>query len=314
MKTKGNVSLCVPTHQEYDADCGLGEGRNPPVCGLPSGRWSLLDMMNFSLQSFVIALAMLSQEVRAAATHPTDALVSDPDKKRALANLQFIAERCRQLGLAAAEHRLQRCFLVLTDVRSPTYGTLAGELVTLNETIGDDIKTEYFYHYPRQKVLLMIANAEWLPIFDAFPSSRTEVEEGLDCYALGHPTAAVFHMMRVAELGMRALARERQVTFPKHPLEWADWQNILDQTEAKAKAATNSMSRGPPKDAALAFYNGAIAHLHALKDMYRNSVMHMRRTYDDLDAQRAIGQVRDFMTGLSRKIGEKTRRPIRKWS
>lgn len=117
-------------------------------------------------------------------------------------------------------------------------------------------------------------------------------------------------MMRVAELGLRALAHERNVSFPRHPIEWADWQNILEQTEMKAKAATRNMPRGPAKDAALAFYSGAIGQLHAFKDTYRNAVMHFRRSYDQLDALRATSQVRDFMNGLSAKIGEKTRRPI----
>jgi hypothetical protein len=52
-------------------------------------------------------------------------------------------------------------------------------------------------------------------------------------------------MMRVAEIGLRALPRERGVSFPRHPIEWADWQNILEQTEAKAKDATRNMARGP---------------------------------------------------------------------
>jgi hypothetical protein len=41
--------------------------------------------------------------------------------------------------------------------------------------------------------------------------------------------------------------------------------------------------------------------------------MHVRRDYDEMDALRAIHQVRDFMNGLSAKIGEKTRKPIRRW-
>jgi len=41
--------------------------------------------------------------------------------------------------------------------------------------------------------------------------------------------------------------------------------------------------------------------------------MHMRGDFGELDAIRAINRVRDFMNGLSAKIGEKTRRPIEKW-
>ncbi len=135
----------------------------------------------------------------------------------------------------------------------------------------------------------------------------------MDCYALEYNTASVFHLMRIAEYGLKALARERGVTFPKHPLEWADWQNILDETEKRARAATHGMPRGPIKDAIQAFYSGAIGQLHGFKDTYRNAVMHVRRSYDELDALKAINQVRDFMNGLSAKIGEKTRRPIRRW-
>ena len=154
---------------------------------------------------------------------------------------------------------------------------------------------------------------DWSDALSKFQSCRDDALSGVDCYALKQYTASVFHMMRVAELGLRALARERQVTFPKHPLEWADWQNILEQTELKARAATNGLPRGPRKDAMQAFYSGAIAQVHGFKDTYRNVVMHVRRSYDELDALRAINQVRDFMNGLAAKIGEKTRRPIRRW-
>ena len=121
-------------------------------------------------------------------------------------------------------------------------------------------------------------------------------------------------MMRVAEIGMRVLARERQVSFPKHPLEWAEWENVIDQIDSKAKAATTGMARGPQRDAARAFYTAAIAQLRAFKET-RNRIMHMRGGFDELDAQRAINQVRDFMNGLSAKIGEKTRRsiPLSRW-
>ena len=73
------------------------------------------------------------------------------------------------------------------------------------------------------------------------------------------------------------------------------------------------MAPGPAKDAAAAFYSGAIGQMHAFKDTYRNVTMHVRKRYDELDALRAINQVRDFMNGLSSKIGEKTSRPIKRW-
>ena len=69
------------------------------------------------------------------------------------------------------------------------------------------------------------------------------------------------------------------------------------------------MPRGPKRDAARAFYTSAVAQLRAFKET-RNRIMHMRGSFDELDARRAIDQVRDFMNGLSAKLGEKTRQPI----
>jgi hypothetical protein len=194
-----------------------------------------------------------------------------------------------------------------------SYLDLAKELETLLQAIEDDVRLEYFFHYRRDKGLMLLrVPSDWAPTLSAFPSVKPEIDAGVDCYALEHNAASVFHMMRVSEIGMRALARERQVSFPKHPLEWAEWDNIIDQIDSKAKTVTVGMSRGPARDAARGFYTAAVAQLRAFKET-RNRIMHMRGRFDELDAQRAINQVRDFMNGLSRKIGEKTRSPIWRW-
>jgi hypothetical protein len=205
-----------------------------------------------------------------------------------------------------------------TDQRRHMIANFPNDIANLLGEVAQRLEEELGEHHfimlddHKSHILLNIDN-DWATTIKAFRSSEADIKDAVDCYACEHNTACVFHMMRVAEYGLRALARERQVTFPKHPLEWADWHNILDQTESKARAATTGMSRGPERDAMQAFYNGAVGQLHGFKDTYRNVVMHVRRSYDELDALRAINQVRDFMNGLSAKIGEKTRKPIRRW-
>jgi hypothetical protein len=125
------------------------------------------------------------------------------------------------------------------------------ELKPLLEALEDDLQKKFFYHYPRQKAITLLRiRIDWAASLGAHPS---EVDAGVDCYAIGHYAACVFHLMRVAEIGMGALARERQVSFPKHPLEWAEWQNIIDQIDAGAEAATAGMSRGAERRAIVLF-------------------------------------------------------------
>jgi len=148
----------------------------------------------------------------------------------------------------------------------------------------------------------------WPRIFERFPSIKEECEEAVYCYALERNTASVFHSMRVAEIGLRSLARRMKVTLPKgKPLEWGQWLEVLEQMEAKTKAILKTSKAGPVKDELLAFYNGSIAQFYGFKDEFRNQVMHKRKSYDGGHAESALTRVRDFMDKLASKIDERGR-------
>jgi hypothetical protein len=270
-------------------------------------------MVNFGLGDVFVALAMMRSHMNTAMVMMSDGRGNDPldekYKEVLVNNLRHVHKFCGQNLLIAADDRVIAFWNIWSQPF--TYGTLAIELKPLLEAFESDLRKQHFYHYaPHRFMHLLQMPATWAATFKKFPSVEEEAKEGVDCYALEHNTACVFHMVRVVEIGLRALAREREVKFSDKPLEWANWQPVLDQMESKAKTATKGMPIGAKKDAALAFYSGAIAQFHGFKDTFRNVTMHVRKRYDELDALRSINQVRDFMNGLSAKIGEKTRKPI----
>jgi hypothetical protein len=116
--------------------------------------------------------------------------------------------------------------------------------------------------------------------------------------------------MRTAECGLRALPRERRVRVPKRPLEWATWQDILNQIKKSVDSIAGRRA-GPAKDAALEFYRGTLGEFEAFKDTYRNNVMHTRRTYDEHQAASVLVHVREFMARLAAKIDERSIKAIR---
>ena len=315
IRWSGDVSLCVPKPYLYDVGSASGF--------IPAGRWGLLDMINFRLDVFVAVVRTLAQEIliameRAAADPMVAVDKEGDDRKRFDANFKMISTKCQEWVFDRACNRIERISMSLH--RNPDYGyaNLATDLTTLREGIEDDIKFERFFHYaPHRARPLLGMRRDWATTLapTSFPSVENEIERGLDCFGFEDYDACVFHMMRVAEIGMRALARERRIIFPKHPLEWGDWQNIIEGIEKSVRAIGTGMPRGPAKDAAMAFYSGAVAQLHGFKDKFRNAVMHVRKSYDELEAVQAMNQVRDFMNGLSVKVGETTRRPIplRRW-
>jgi hypothetical protein len=137
---------------------------------------------------------------------------------------------------------------------------LANELRVLRETVDDGISFKYFYHYPQEKALVLLKfERDWDTINSRFPSSKRDALAAVDCWALGHNTASVFHFMRVAEYGLRAIAKELRAPLPKKkPIEWATWQEIIIAIRTARDEIGRTKPAGPGKDEALAFYSGAL--------------------------------------------------------
>ena len=149
-------------------------------------------------------------------------------------------------------------------------------------------------------------------VYDSFPSARTDVTASGDCYAVELYTACVFHLMRVVEKGLRALARERRIkNIGKTPLEWNDWNRIIRTIESKAQEVA-AWKPGLRRDRAMEFYRGSVGELYAFKDAYRNYVMHDRADYDVHQAARVYDKVRDFMQRLAVHLSENQKGTI-KW-
>jgi hypothetical protein len=114
--------------------------------------------------------------------------------------------------------------------------------------------------------------------------------------------------MRIAEHGLRSLAKERRIALPKNkPVEWGTWQDIIKELDKEIEAIGKKKS-GAAKDAALEFYSGARADLNGFKDEYRNLVMHVRARYDQHQSLRAMTNVNAFMERLAAKIDHKHHR------
>jgi hypothetical protein len=112
--------------------------------------------------------------------------------------------------------------------------------------------------------------------------------------------------------GLRALAKERGVKLKNDkPLTHENWQKIIEEVEKKATEIQKQAPAGDGKDEALSFYNGALGHLRALKDKYRNRVMHARASFNPYEAADAIFHTKSFMLGIASKITERAAKQIR---
>ena len=128
--------------------------------------------------------------------------------------VEEVSKIANKLDLKTTKHRLQLFELKLKwPLKKDDHLT---EIKVLEEAFKHDLHQCHFYYYPRGKNdALMSFAADWKQIAAAFPLVKEEAIAAVDCYALNHNTASVFHSMRVAEHGLRTLAGERRIKLPQ---------------------------------------------------------------------------------------------------
>lgn len=283
-----------------------------------SGRlWSLLEIMQkFShLAAALKAMRNFEQDIASRRNVPAELEYADDyrqvtaeDLEQAKAMLSVVSNRLGWLEWQSVEDRVQ----LIYQKMKPTIGIeeLHIELDGLLKTIDVELGRRWFQYLPAAKAQKQrTAESDWSDVIKAFPKTNREIVCAMNCYATGNDTAAVFHLMRVAEHGLRALAKERKVALPKSkPVEWGTWREIMKGLATQVELIETTKKAGASKDRALAFYSGAAADLSSFKDEYRNQVMHVRSFYDEHEALLIMTRVKEFMSRISKKIDSRHHR------
>lgn len=109
----------------------------------------------------------------------------------------------------------------------------------------------------------------------AFPSAYMDMVEAGRCLALNRNNAAIYHLMQVAEIGLRTLAWDRRVTIKrgKHrdtvPLDYAQWGEMIGDLEKK-KLLIHQWNRAKSlRDEAFRYYSRAIFEIDSFNEIFR---------------------------------------------
>ncbi len=204
----------------------------------PYGLVSLAEMVNFSLYGLCRVCAQLMYEVISLERAINDRgeghfTVSDEEKGRAARWLDIIANVADQLEWQAVNDRI--AFFRKKLGRDMNNVQFHFEFVALKETIEKGIENQYGYRYPKSKLEILVNwQKDWKQTLQSFPSAEADILATVDCWALGHSTATVFHAMRVLEHGLGALAAELGRNY-----ETQQWYNIINEIESEIRKLGN---------------------------------------------------------------------------
>ncbi|MDG4890468.1 hypothetical protein [Mesorhizobium sp. WSM4887] len=168
----------------------------------------------------------------------------------------------------------------------------------IKDALDDGLEGHFIYRYPahRARILSEWKN-DWRAVYTRFPESVNDIRVGVDLWALQHHTASVFHMMRVLEIGLRALAHDLQLSFTIE-----NWQNIVDRIEAAIKQQQKSLPRGEERNSRLQFLGEAAKEFSYFKDGWRNYVSHNKTDYDEHQSRSVMEHVSHFMAILAKGL------------
>jgi hypothetical protein len=142
-------------------------------------------------------------------------------------------------------------------------------------------------------------NPHFRPVSLRFGLANKDIAEAGKCLAFGRHTASVFHLMRVMEVGLRALGAS--LNDPSlDPKTNPSWGKILARGDKEMQK--HLADRCPEWRADENFFSTAQANLRAVKDAWRNPTMHIERNYDPDEAEDVWNTVRAFMRHLSQKL------------
>ena len=209
---------------------------------------------------------------------------------------------CEDLRLSDALATLKRILQDLPeDASNPT--VLSTHARNALRSVIDDLdKRRFLYIKANLEAYLDRRALFGARVGKAFPSAARDIREAGNCLAVECNTAAVFHLMRVAEHGLRVLARKVKVSVrhkgKRQPIELSDWNKLIDGIRVRI-TTIRKRQHGSRRAQMLQFYSDMADHCEYMKDIWRNEAAHARKPYNATDALGVMQRVEGFMKSLA---------------
>jgi len=294
-----------------------------PRTPAPASLWnsnrlvSLFEIMDkFTASNCCEAFALMGQYAQAASLSPPHSEVDPSELKRLsiiiLLPVIYLSDELRLKESRKSAARLNDEFE--NSHTSPmTSSELLWKLNALRELVESEMKQKIVLSIPDDLAVYYQQNKPLgNDVYDSFPSARFDLTEASTCLACGNNVASAFHMMRVAEIGLRELGRDRQIPLAKSgKVDFTEWGKIIGELEV-AVQAIQQWPNSHIKDEAQKFYNKTLQEIRSFNDGWRRHAVHARPS-PEMETDEAIalwGHTSRFIRKLATKISEGNYTPL----
>lgn len=213
--------------------------------------------------------------------------------------LEAFRDGLERMGLRMSAIAAQRLIDQKPKAAKLSWDSFENDLFALTERVNDEIDIyRVFCIQPIKAAFYKGDDAFGDDVLKKFSSAEHDIREAGRCYALERNTACVFHLMRVLERGLAALANEFGVSAAH-----TNWQNIIDQIESKI-VQIDKTTHGPNWKDEQSYYSSAAVQFRHFKNAWRNHTQHARSQYNAEQARHIFEHVCEFMNHLSLRLSE----------
>jgi hypothetical protein len=220
--------------------------------------------------------------------------LSVPDKTRLQFLLAEINKSATALALGNTVAGYTKSFLDrLAEVRTPPdIGEVESRIQKIRESVEFELQGKSFMLLPNDKVAFWKNEKPFGEnVAEKFKKATEDLKEAGKCLAAGRSTAAVFHLMRVMEVGLHRLAAR----FKVGGLTGKTWGTVIGEIEDVLRPR----KRNPRTKNAAVAHDPAIAYFRSAKDGWRDRVCHSNVVYSEPQAEHVYSATKGFMTELA---------------
>lgn len=262
---------------------------------IPSRIVTLLDMQRFYAENYVGAARLL--EMLANYANEQEAGSKPENPARLVAIISDIESHFNDIGLGVSLQHARELKKMMEGSHH-NWNRINTELFQLYRNFDRELKMELFFHIERSKMGFVNPSA---PLFgddveQNFPSTQFDIVEAAKCLAFDRGTAAVFHLMRVMEHGLKALAIALDIEYAP---SWDGYfRKIKTGLEEKNNKKPEPWKKREP------FYRAALGDLERVKLAWRNEVMHTSGKFTIEESEQIFHAVRLFMQRIASELSE----------
>lgn len=265
-------------------------------------------MLELNAQNFIGTVA----EVRRLMTvlgqfddKATEELIAVEVKQRVATTVDELRGNLLVVGAQSAWVAADRLHTHLANDSDPiSYTDLRFELGDVERRFADHLQFIKLFVMWGDQLKLLGSPVELLgePTASRFTSVWYDCEEAAKCICLHRPTAAVFHCMRMLEIGIKAFSTRLGIPDPIKPAE-RNWGIFLREIKNKIDATYSSEKRMPGSEGA--FMEALYCTLDAVKNPWRNEVMHVEGVYTEAEAGFILLNTVTFIQKMATGFDEK---------